>query len=228
MSYDHLRKRLPRFLERYLWRFENEMEDAVAGFASSLPPGARLLDAGAGEGKYRHLFSNARYTGVDLAVGDSGWDYTRIDVLCDLAALPFVAGCFDAAINIVTLEHVRDPAGVLKELGRALRPGGRLLLAAPQDWEVHQAPNDYFRYTRYGVRHLLEEAGFVEIAVQPGGGYFRLMGRRMLNGIQFFRGLWRIPAALVLGLAGLLFPLFDGLDRERNFTLGYLCTATKR
>lgn len=228
MSYDHLRKRLPRFLERYLWRFENEMEDAVAGFASSLAPGARLLDAGAGEGKYRHLFSHARYTGVDLAVGDRAWDYTRIDVLCDLAALPFVAGCFDAAINIVTLEHVRDPAGVLKELGRALRPGGRLLLAAPQDWEVHQAPNDYFRYTRYGVRHLLEEAGFAEIAVQPGGGYFRLMGRRMLNGIQFFRGLWRIPAALVLGPAGLLFPLFDGLDRERNFTLGYLCTATKR
>jgi SAM-dependent methyltransferase len=228
VSYEHLRKRLPRFLDRYLWRFENEMEDAVAGFAASLPPGARLLDAGAGEGKYRHLFPQTRYTGVDLAVGDSAWDYTRIDVLCDLTALPFVSGCFDAAINIVTLEHVRDPAGVLKELGRTLRPGGRLLLVAPQDWEVHQAPNDYFRYTRYGVRHLLESAGFAEIAVQPGGGYFRLMGRRMLNGIQFFRGLWRIPAALLLAPAGLLFPLFDALDRERNFTLGYLCTATKR
>ncbi len=136
-------------------------------------------------------------------------------------------GTFDACLNIVTLEHVRDPGQVVRELGRTLKPGGRLLLAVPQDWEVHQSPNDYFRYTRHGLRTLLQDAGFTAIDLQPGGGYFRLMGRRMLNGIQFFQGIWKLPAALLLAPPGLLFPLFDGLDRERNFTLGYVCTATK-
>ena len=35
-----------------------------------------------------------------------------------------------------------------------------LLIAAPHEWEVHQAPHDYFRYTRYGLAYLLEQAGF--------------------------------------------------------------------
>lgn len=228
MSPDRWRGRIPTFLERYLWFFETAIRDHAAAFGASLPPGSRVLDAGAGEGQYRQHFSHCRYTGADLAVGDTQWNYRGLDVLCDLTRLPFATASFDACLNIVTLEHVRQPDAVLCELGRALKPGGRLLLVVPQDWEVHQAPHDYFRYTRYGVRHLLERAGFEDIHVEPGGGYFRLMGRRMLNGLQFFKGFWILPAALLLAPAGLLFPLLDGMDREKNFTLGYLCSARKR
>lgn len=227
MSYQSLRKRLPRFLERYLWHFESAIDDAVSQFAASLPAGSRVLDAGAGEGQYRTHFAHTRYVGIDLAVGDVKWNYSRLDVLGDLTAMPFATGTFDGCLNVVTLEHVREPGRVLDELARTLRTGGRLLLVVPQDWEVHQAPHDYYRYTRYGVRHLLEKAGFAEIVVEAGGGYFRLMGRRMLNGIGFFKGLWMLPAALVLAPAGLLFPLFDGFDSNRDFTLGYICTARK-
>ncbi len=227
VSYEPLRRRVPKWLDRYLWFFENAMEDAVAALAGSLPAGARVLDAGAGEGKYKHLFHSARYTGLDLAVGDQRWDYAGLDVLGDLTRLPFADATFDACLSIVTLEHVREPAAVVAEMGRTLKRGGRLLLVVPQDWEVHQAPHDYFRYTRYGVRHLLEQAGFARIEVESGGGYFRLMGRRMLNGLQFFKGISIVLGALLLLPGGLLFPLLDPLDRERNFTLGYLCTATK-
>ncbi|MBI3682008.1 MAG: class I SAM-dependent methyltransferase [Acidobacteria bacterium] len=223
-----IRGRLPRFLERYLWHFEAVTDDRVRLFAASLPPGALVLDAGAGEGQYREHFRQRRYVGLDLAVGDASWDYGRLDVVGDLAALPFPENAFDAALSIVTLEHVRDPARVLGELARVLKPQGSLLLVAPQDWEVHQPPHDYYRYTRYGVRYLLDSAGFEPGDVQPAGGYFRLMGRRMLNGLQFFHGIWIVPAALVLGPAGLVFPLLDGLDQRRDFTLGYLCTARKR
>lgn len=223
-----LRHRLPRWLDRYLWFFEAAIGDEVARFGQSLPPGARVLDAGAGEGQYAGHFRHCNYTGADLGVGDTAWDYTQLHVLCDLTALPFQSGAFDACLNVVTLEHVRRPEAVVTELGRALKPGGRLILVAPQDWEVHQAPHDFFRYTRYGLQHLLEVAGFTDIRIQAGGGYFRLMGRRMLNGIALFPGFWKLPAALLLGPAGVLFPLFDRLDRDRNFTLGYICWATKR
>ena len=53
---------------------------------ATLPAGARVLDAGAGEGSYKHHFRAHRYTGLDLAVGDAQWDYGALDVLGDLAA----------------------------------------------------------------------------------------------------------------------------------------------
>jgi SAM-dependent methyltransferase len=227
-GYGWIGRRLPRFIYRYLWNFESKIEQEVENLAASLPEGARVLDAGAGEGQYRRHFASARYVGADLGIGDTAWDYRSLDVVCDLSVLPFSNEIFDACLNIVTLEHVRQPDRVLREISRTLRPGGVLLLVVPQDWQVHQSPHDYFRYTRYGVTYLLEQAGFHEIAVEPGGGYFRLLGRRLLNGLEFFPGLWKLPAAFLLLPLGVLLPLLDPLDRRRDFTLGYFCRAVKR
>jgi SAM-dependent methyltransferase len=232
VSYTALAYRLPRPLRRHILHFEVEIADAVAAFAAALPDGARMLDAGAGEGQYAHYFKRQRYYGVDLAVGDAAWDYGKLDVLADLTALPFRAGAFHAAINVVTLEHLREPGRALAEIGRTLDPGGRLLLAAPHEWEVHQAPHDYFRYTCYGLQYLLEQAGFEAIDIRAAGGYFRLVARRLLNGLQFFTGgvrwLGFLPAAILLVPPALILPFLDALDRERNFTAGYICTARKR
>ena len=130
-------------------------------------------------------------------------------------------------MNIVTLEHVREPRRVVEEIARVLKPGGRLLLVVPQEWEVHQAPHDYFRYTRYGLRYLLESAGLEVERIEPVGGYFRLLSRRLLNGLQFFPGVLFFPAALLFAPPALVLPWLDALDRERNFTLGYICRARK-
>jgi SAM-dependent methyltransferase len=209
--------------------FEVEIEDGVAAFARDLPPAARVLDAGAGEGQYAHHFSQQRYYGVDLAVGDTAWDYSHLDAIADLTALPFPDATFDAAVHIVTIEHLREPLRALQEMARTLAPGGRLLIAAPHEWEVHQAPHDYFRYTRFGLQYLLERAGFEVREMRPAGGYFRLLARRLLNGLQFFTGgarwLLFVPAAILLVPPAMVLPWLDFLDRDRNFTVGYVCTA---
>ena len=229
MNYTGLAYRLPRPLRRHILHFEVEIADAVAAFARELPAGARVLDAGAGEGQYAHDFARHRYCGVDLAVGDAAWDYGRLDAVADLAALPFRDGTFEAALHIVTIEHLREPGAALREIARTLAPGSLLLIAAPHEWEVHQAPHDYFRYTRYGLAYLLERSGFEVVEMRPAGGYFRLLARRLLNGLQFFSGglrwLWFIPAAILLVPPALLLPFLDFLDRDRNFTLGYICKA---
>lgn len=227
MRYRAIRRRLPRWLYRHLLAFEAAIEDAVSRFASSLPAGVRVLDAGAGEGVYARHFSAQRYVAVDLAVGDPSWDYSRLDVIADLSALPFPDGCFQACLNIVTLEHVREPARVLSEIARVLAPGGRLLLVVPQEWEIHQAPHDYYRFTRYGLVWLLQQAGLRVETLEAAGGFFRVLARRLLNALQFFRGPTFALAALIVVPPALLLPWLDRLDRERNFTLGYLCTAVK-
>jgi SAM-dependent methyltransferase len=232
MKYTGIAYRLPRFLRRHILCFETDIEDAVGAFAAAQKAGSRVLDAGAGEGQYAHYFVSHRYCGVDLAVGDAAWDYARLDAVADLIALPFRADAFDAAIHIVTIEHLREPGRALAEIGRAIKPGGYLLVAAPHEWEVHQAPHDYFRYTRYGLAYLLDAAGFESLEIRPSGGYFRLLARRLLNGLQFFSGgirwLFFIPAAILVVPPALILPFLDFLDRDRNFTLGYICTARKR
>jgi SAM-dependent methyltransferase len=228
VSYTHLQQRLPAFLRRYILHFEASIDDAVTQFASVLADGDRMLDAGAGEGKFAAAFTRQRYVGLDLGIGDADWNYTGLDALGDLQRLPFPDNCFDACINIVTLEHVREPADVVKELSRTLKPGGRILLVVPHEWEEHQQPHDYYRYTRFGIEYLLKKAGFTDLVIEPVGGFFRLLSRRLLNGLQFFPGFWLVPATLLLAPPALILPLFDDLDQRRNFTLGYICTARKR
>ena len=75
-------------------------------------------------------------------------------------------------IHIVTIEHLREPGRALAEMARTLAPGAPLLMAAPHEWEVHQAPHDYFRYTRYGLAYLLEQAGFEVREMRAGGRLF--------------------------------------------------------
>lgn len=227
MTYATSKRLLPAWLRRYIYSFETMIEDAVAGFAVTLPAGARVLDAGAGEGQYAHYFPKQRYTGVDLGVGDTDWNYAGLDAVADLCALPFADDTFDAALNIVTLEHLREPGRALCEMARVLKPGGALLLIAPHEWEVHQAPHDYFRYTCHGLRYLLEQAGLEVRTLAPAGGYFRLVSRRLLGGLQFFPGPLKLVAAMFLAPPALVLPLLDGLDREKNFTLGYCCMTSK-
>ena len=227
MIYRALERLLPGPLRRYLLYFEAEIEAAVIEFSASLPDASTVLDAGAGECQYANRFTRHRYTAVDLGIGDPSWNYRALDAIADLSQLPFPTASFDACLNIVTLEHVREPALVLEETARVLKPGGRLLLIVPHEWEVHQAPHDYFRYTRYGISWLLERAGLTVLEIRPVGGWFRLMSRRLLNGLQFFPGPLIVIAALFLAPPALILPWFDALDRDCNFTLGYVCIVRK-
>jgi SAM-dependent methyltransferase len=226
--YSSLQRLLPGSLHRYLLHFEARIEEAVAAFARSLPEGDLVLDAGAGECRHAAVFDRQRYVAVDLAVGDAMWDYSRLDCVADLARLPFPNDRFDASLNVVTLEHVPEPRAVVEEIMRVLRPGGQLLVIVPAAWELHQPPNDYYRFTRYGMRYLLDAAGCSHIRIVPMGGFFRLLSRRLLSGLQFFPP-WLFPlAALLAAPAALVLPLLDSLDREKIYTLGYVCTAQKQ
>ena len=219
--------RLPGWLQRHILHFESEIEAAVSEFARSLPQAARVLDAGAGECQYSGHFRAHRYTALDLGIGDATWSYGRLHAIGDLLALPFAADTFDAALNVVTLEHVTDPAKVVSELYRCLLPGGRLLLITPMEWEEHQQPYDFFRYTRFGLEHLTRRAGFVDVRIEPVGGFFRLLSRRLMNSVQFFPGVFALLPVVCFGPLALMLPLLDPLDKRRDFTLGHICWARK-
>ncbi len=140
-----------------------------------MPAGSHVLDAGAGECPHAPLFAHTRYVRLDRGIGDKAWDYSKIEVLGDISELPFCDNAFDAVINIQVLEHLKEPGIGINEMARVLKPGGQLILTTVQCWEIHQHPNDFFRYTRYGLTYLFDKAG-LESRVEALGGLFWLIG----------------------------------------------------
>jgi SAM-dependent methyltransferase len=228
MSYAGLRRLVPEWLRREVFFFETRIVDGVQDFAAGLKPGAMVLDAGAGEGQYRDYFQGHRYVGVDLGVGDAAWNYSKLDCVADLLRLPFQSGVFDGFVSVVTLEHVTEPGLAIAEMARVAREGAMLYLVVPHEWEVHQHPHDYWRFTKFGVRRLLETNGWDVVRLEPGGGFFRLLSRRLMNGLQFLPA-WLMPlAVLVVVPVALLVGWMDALDSQRDYTLGYICWAKRR
>ncbi len=207
---------------------------AIAAFmreaAATIPAGARLLDAGAGLGPYRTLFAHAEYVSTDWENSPHAGD---ADVLASLDALPFEDRSFDEVLNTQVLEHVAEPAAALAELHRVLRAGGRLWLTAPLVWELHEEPYDFYRYTAHGLAHLLREAGFRDVRVDPLNGYFRTLGQLLRNmGSATGRGgpgdrLAVRAAVAAAHRAGPLVGRLDRIDRRRALPLGYRCVARR-
>lgn len=223
---------LPKFLLNALDPFEARVSEQLAAFAKETMDGSLVLDAGAGECRYAPLFKAHRYVAIDSSVGDATWDYSKLDVIGDLEQIPLPTGAFDAVISVVVLEHTRRPQQVIEEMARVMRPHGKLFLVVPNQWEIHQKPNDFFRFTNYGVTHLLTVSGLRVVKIEPVGGFFWLMARRCVNTLTFFQGGLKWPIFIVIApLLGLLFPVLlyfaDSLDQRRDFTLGYICIGEK-
>jgi len=199
-----------------------------------------VLDAGAGECRYRDYFPDKLYVGLDFFKGDSTWDYSNLDVGGDISNLPFKTNTIDMILNNHVLEHIADPGKTIKEFYRVLKPGGRLVLTAPQGWYEHQIPHDYFRFTSYGLKMLFNEAGFKIEYIKPMGGYFKYLAHRLiyLSKVLFWqRGritrvflfpLEIIFALLFVGFFPVILNQIDFLDRERRCTLSYKCLCTKK
>lgn len=228
---------VPTFLKRRI----NPLAFAIDEFVESMvvEPGAVVLDAGAGESRFGDHFNRCRYLALDATVGDAGWDYSGIDLIADLHAIPLASNSCDAAINTQVLEHLEDPGKVLSEICRVLRSGGLVHLTAPQGWHEHQQPNDFFRFTRFSLGKMLREAGFASFEIEPMGGYFIYLGQRLtyIPKILFESRRGWLRAALfpcevtALFLFCVVCPLlcfyFDRLDSAREFTLGYRVRANK-
>lgn len=103
-------------------------------------------------GTYRQYFRSASSYTTSEVTPTPG-----CDLVLDVRAMPKIdSERFDVVFCSGVLEHVDDPWSAVAECHRVLRRNGIFLVGVPFQQRLHRAPQDFWRFTEYGVRHLLK------------------------------------------------------------------------
>ena len=153
---DYLRQRLrpdPRDIECLV---HEDLRDVILFLCQSIK--GRLLDYGCGGSPYASLLPQfSPYVRADISPGEG------IDLVTDSRGLlpDQPTASYDVVFSTQVLEHVPEPAKYLAEAFRLVRPGGSLVLTTHGFFPEHGCPDDYYRWTGYGLKRVVEDAGFV-------------------------------------------------------------------
>jgi SAM-dependent methyltransferase len=126
----------------------------------------KVLDIGSGGSSYARYFPNRVMVDIDPA--------RKPDIVADAQHLPFEDASFSFIISTEMLEHVLDPVAVIAELCRVLAPGGTLILTTRFVYPLHDAPHDYWRFTRPNLERMFSD--FPTVSIEPEAGPFTTLG----------------------------------------------------
>ena len=174
----------------------------VARFAESFPPGARVLDLAAGNGRHGVLAkkTGARPLAADFSRSLLAFAQERgLDcVQADARDLPFRAGSFEGGLFVAGLHCIPGRAarvGALAELRRVTRPGGRVLVtvwsrfrAGLAQWNVADADVPWAGVDRY--YHFYTPVELVADCRAAGWRGVKLSGERLAREARWLPDNW--------------------------------------
>lgn len=145
--------------------------------AADLKPGMVVADVGTGTGFLAEAAVNAGASviGIDISEGMLAQVSSRLAGrnfearLGDTAALPLADGEADAVVGNMVLHHAEEPPAAIREMARALRPGGRLVITDADththEWLRTEQHDRWMGFDRGDIRRWLEAAGLKDVTV---------------------------------------------------------------
>ena len=184
----------------------------------------KVLDLGAGS---QQLASHV--VGIDLLPGEC------VNIAADVAKLPVKSGVCEGVWMGGFMEHVPDPAAMLNESWRVLKPTGWIYCEVPFLQGEHNAPGDYQRWTRQGLC-LLFKSWEIEWVVDVSGPFSALAYqlRTCLSILTSFRSdlLYRILFEAFWGYVVWPIKFLDALfiwhPRAQSHAFGFGIMARKK
>jgi SAM-dependent methyltransferase len=197
-----------------------------------LKPGSQCVEIGCGSGRLSallavlgHHLTCLDYTIEALESARRNFSFAQVPgsfIQGDAFAIPLADNSVDGVFSTGLLEHFADPAPILREMTRILRPGGIFFSdIVPDKFSLLRAL-DFLRpgmgvlertFTRQEIASLLTEAGLEAVNVFPAGvfptlwwpllyrnrRYQRAHGRFVGSTLPFWRSLDNTPIAEKLG-----------------------------
>ncbi|MGW1455069.1 class I SAM-dependent methyltransferase [Salegentibacter agarivorans] len=156
------------------------LKEASSTFSGS------LLDIGCGKMPYKnYILTNTNvntYTGLDIDTAHIYDANIQPDFTWDGIKMPFDDESFECAFGTEVLEHCPEPEIILKEIYRVLKPGGVFFFTVPFLWNLHEIPNDEYRFTPFSLDRHFRKSGFSKIEIKATGGWHASMAQML--------GLW--------------------------------------
>ncbi len=187
------------------------------------------LDIGCARAPYLEYFPNR--IGFDIKPGP------RVDVVGDAHNLPFENEKFDNILCTEVLEHLHSPELAISEMRRVLKKGGALILSTRFIFSIHDVPNDFYRYTKYGLRYLFKDWEILELEEEVSSkDTFAVLLQRMGYQAEFRGGIFTkfiifFLARIITFFPNLIKKEFGNIKRsteERNIlTSGYYLVCKK-
>jgi SAM-dependent methyltransferase len=91
----------------------------------------------------------------------------------DIQSMPYEDESFDYVLSDQVLEHVRKPWVATEEVRRILKKGGLAIMTTCLTHPIHGLPDDYFRFTPFGLEVLFEN--FEKIHLCDGSGNLQMV-----------------------------------------------------
>jgi len=213
----------------------------VKEYLLSLPANSIILDAGAGECRYKEYCQHLRYISQDFceykgsdrfgAFTNPAWNTKSIDVISNITNIPLDSCEIDNVICCEVLEHLPDPSAALLELVRLIKPGGSLLITAPFRSLYHQTPFYFYSgFSKYYYCHMTKIMNCNITTLVPNGNYFDDF---MQEYIRLFR-IMPVILSVTLAIPGVIFYILLALLYKANFlnlpesTFGYFVVFQKK
>ncbi len=209
---------------------------------NAIPSGLRILDAGAGELKNKHLCEHLVYVSQDVcqyegkgsadSLHTGVWDTSKIDLVCDIVNIPEPDASYDVILCSEVFEHLTDPLKALDEFRRLLKPDGKLIITAPFASFVHFAPYHYATgFSSYWYEHHLPIRKFDIEELSSNGDWFGYVRQEMFRLPAMVRkyGAWHWPFAYAIGALGAIYIslINDKNNSHRLACFGWQCVARK-
>lgn len=169
---------------------EKNRDEWLEKTLKQLNPGSKILDAGAGELKYKKFCAHLNYASQDFGQYDGEgnteglqtkkWDNSKLDIVSDITKIPVDNNSYDTIMCIEVLEHLPEPINAIKEFSRIIKPNGKLIITAPFCSMTHFAP--YFfqtGFSKYWYEKILKDNGFSILEINYNGNYFEYLAQEI-------------------------------------------------
>lgn len=201
----------------------------------------KVLDVGCGDKPYKYLFKyGTDYKGIDFKKHSTNNcfpnselpDYYFPKDYSKTFRIPFKNDQFNHAVTFQVLEHHQNPEKMFAELFRIVKKGGYVLITIPFIEGIHGEPDDYQRFTKYGLMVRVKKYGEI-ITIKEQGSIFSVISTFFGESLIRFTGKSKIH--YIVGM--LMFPPFllysyfalflDQIFRSDHIFINYLILIKK-